>query len=379
MNLQRNICLITAVINKNVSSSVHLLDHLQKNGIVSLSLVIGRSSVVEEKQGLSAVLSPGTSLSSDSVDILSFVVPPDQEEKALSLVIEKCRLQRMGHGSVFSEERSVVETGQPYALKNTSVSYADTPLNTISGLIGICCIVQRGQADGIAKVALETGSCMPFITFGRGTGVRDKLGILRITISAEKELIRVVTSASDADMVMDMMIEAGRLDLPAKGFIYQYPVRRGLIDTKVSRGTVRHAASMEQIITAIDEIKGGIEWRSRQTADDGGRGKKRNYLSNLVELVMICNDGRSEDLVKAAMQVGAAGATTGQIKRITLSAAEGKKIPPAREISSMIVPEKALAPIADALEATGLHDDRTAGQLQVRPVPKAFTYLPKKS
>ncbi len=58
-------------------------------------------------------------------------------------------------------------------------------------LKGITCIVQRGEGDRIAKISLNTGASVPITTHGTGSGVRDKLGLLRITIPPEKELINL--------------------------------------------------------------------------------------------------------------------------------------------------------------------------------------------
>lgn len=92
----------------------------------------------------------------------------------------------------------------------------------------ITCIVQRGKADSVIKAALEAGAPGATIYFARGTGVRERLGLLRIAISPEKEVVEVVTPSEKADAIFDAMVEAGKLDIPGMGFIYMTPVSRTL-------------------------------------------------------------------------------------------------------------------------------------------------------
>ncbi len=364
--------LITAVVNKAVANSVKFVENLKTNSVTQAQLLSGRITVLEERKGPLALISQGNILSNDQVDIYSFLVSPEKTEDVLHHVSDLCGLWRLGRGSVYSESvRYHGAEGQ-----NGSTTYAAGAARHSRlqlDLMGICCIVQRGQGDRIARIALESGACVPITSFGLGTGVRDKLGLLRITVAAEKEVIRIVTSRYDADLVMELMIEAGKLDQPAKGFIYQYPIAQGMVDTKVSRGMARHAASIEQIIAVLDELKGGAAWRSREQAGDG-RSKKRVFLSGLTDLTVLCNDGRGTDLVKAAMAVGASGATVGKTKRVTFA---GEKVSPAREMCSMIVGEKNVPAILEALEKAGLYGEGTWGEILLKPVPKAFTYIGK--
>lgn len=92
----------------------------------------------------------------------------------------------------------------------------------------IVCIVQRGKADEVVKAALKTGAPAATIYFARGTGIRERLGLLRIAISPEKEVIEIVVSNGKADAVFDAMAEAGKLDVPGMGFIYMTAVNKAL-------------------------------------------------------------------------------------------------------------------------------------------------------
>jgi len=90
----------------------------------------------------------------------------------------------------------------------------------------ITCIVQRGKADDAVKAALQAGAPAATISFARGTGIRERLGLLKIAISPEKEVIEIVVPAEHADAVFDALVEAGKLRTPGMGFIYMTPVSR---------------------------------------------------------------------------------------------------------------------------------------------------------
>jgi nitrogen regulatory protein P-II 1 len=90
----------------------------------------------------------------------------------------------------------------------------------------ITCIVQRGAADPIVLAAREAGAQGATIFYGRGTGVRERLGMLGITVEVEKEVIQVVVSTDQADHVFERMYVAGKLDTPGMGFMYLTPLEK---------------------------------------------------------------------------------------------------------------------------------------------------------
>ncbi len=93
----------------------------------------------------------------------------------------------------------------------------------------ITCIVERGRADEVVRAAMRAGAPAATITFARGSGIRERLGLLlRIAISPEKEVIDIVASSEKAERIFEAMVEAGQLDLPGKGFIYMTPVTKAV-------------------------------------------------------------------------------------------------------------------------------------------------------
>jgi nitrogen regulatory protein P-II 1 len=92
----------------------------------------------------------------------------------------------------------------------------------------ITCVVQRGKADAAVQAAIEAGAPAATISFARGTGIRQKLGLLKIAISPEKEVIDIVVASDVADKVFDAVVDAARLRTPGMGVIYMTPLTRVL-------------------------------------------------------------------------------------------------------------------------------------------------------
>lgn len=90
----------------------------------------------------------------------------------------------------------------------------------------ITCVVQKGLAEDIVKAAQEVGAQGATIYYGRGTGVRERLGILGLTIEAEKEVITIMVANDQLDIIFEKMYLAGKLDTPGMGFMYVTPLEK---------------------------------------------------------------------------------------------------------------------------------------------------------
>ena len=88
----------------------------------------------------------------------------------------------------------------------------------------ITCIVQRGKADEIIQAARETGAQGATTHYARGSGVRERLGVLGVAIDVEKEVINVVVATEQLDRILERMYLAGQLDTPGMGFMYVTPL-----------------------------------------------------------------------------------------------------------------------------------------------------------
>jgi hypothetical protein len=144
---------------------------------------------------------------------------------------------------------------------------------------------------------------------------------------------------------------------------------------KVARGGQQHAASIEQVVAAIDHLKGGVEWRrrTRGTVKQGGR--KRRAISGLAEINLLCDGGTSSGLVKAAMRAGAGGSTIAPFRHVRPSDSPLSAISPVRELCSIVVPEGGIKAVAAALEEAEAFTDRCHGRIHIRRVGEAVTYV----
>ena len=90
----------------------------------------------------------------------------------------------------------------------------------------ITAVVQRGKADAPVQAALKAGAQGATIVFGRGQGVRERLGLLGLAVQPEKEVIFIVIEERLLDRVLTAMVRAGNLDQHGIGFVYVTPVER---------------------------------------------------------------------------------------------------------------------------------------------------------
>ena len=374
MDSNRKVIEIRIVADKEIASAV--LKDLESAGLEYSNSIAGRKDLLQERKGLLKMFGAGQSTLHDPITMITFLVSPEIEQEILTFIIKKGGLDIPGRGTVFSKEVTLVKAHEQ-CQENKIQDIEIYRRALLSDLTGICCIAHKGDGDLLGKVGLETGSGVPAITFGIGTGLRDKIGLWRVTIPPEKEIVNLVTTSHDAQHAMEMMIDIGALDQPGKGFIYLYPIKMGLVDMKAHVGLNRQPASIEQLVTVIDEVKGDTRWRRRELSKYPSTGKKRNYLTHLVNFTLICNEGRATDLIKAAMDAGAGGATIRKVKYRSTEKSASRKIPPAREMIEMIIPENQIERVVNALEKSGALDDNTHGQMFYSLVPKAYTYMGK--
>ncbi len=347
---------------------------LEEKGIISRYMAPGRFIILEDRKGFFGIGARSV-VTQEPVECISFLVSPEYEAAVLDLIVQSGKLNIPGRGFVFSEEILIHMAHDLCRVNSVDSEHALSSTSALSELTGICCIVQRGQGDAVARLALDTGTCVPVITFGTGTGFRDKLGLLRVTIPAEKEIIVLAAGVDDAGPVMDLMIEAGGLDQPGKGFVYLFPLRRGILNTGIWRGGRKHAASMEQIIATIDELKGGTSWRSSSGMSAAKNKAGHKYLLDKVDLTLVCDEGPTGDFVRAAMAAGAAGATTSKLRHVCPHDSIYARVSPSRECSNMIVSRNLIPAVTEALERAGAFRDSAHGLLFSRAVPRACTYL----
>ena len=93
----------------------------------------------------------------------------------------------------------------------------------------ITCIVEKGKSDLIVREALNAGAQGATYFSGKGTGVRQSIGVIGLKIIPEKEIILIVTKDHETDTVFDAIVAAGRFDEAlAHGFAYITKVEKAV-------------------------------------------------------------------------------------------------------------------------------------------------------
>jgi nitrogen regulatory protein PII len=346
-------------------------------GIFNITTTTGRGTLLTKKRLFKPQISP-------QEDMLRLTVHKNVVDRVLKHIISEAQLYLSGTGAIytapmqkalFHEQDIPKETHPP---KDASINFEDAHYEIQENLVSITCIVQSGKADDISKAALQLGSPGPVISFGKGKGVRDRMGVIRIAISSEKELIEVIVGAFDSDRIFESMVEAGKLDLPGMGFIYSRPIEKGIVNLP-STVDPNQAASYGQMIKAIDDLKGNTEWRSTGSLISDSKQKTRKYLSNLYNLICVCDRGEGEDAAYAAMAAGAGGATISYGKDLTHPtsrvSASGISMSHEKEMVELAIAPDNLDTILERMLATNIMDEPGKAFFYTLPVPKALTYL----
>ena len=323
---------------------------------------------------------PGISarLEDAPTDKIQFLVEPEHAESVVQDLIHVGELDLPGHGSVYAQQ--ILLYGDPQTetqVHDIGRSMTDGKTGTgpdlLQDLMLISCILSLPDSSRtIAALALDLGTSVPVVTFGAGTGLRDKLGLLRITVPAQKEIVQLIVPRHDTEGTIRLLIEQGRLNLPGRGFLYYTPISAGYLDTGLRVGPRDHAASIEQVIAAIDEIKGGTTWRRRfPTIDADSHDTSIAVARNNMELTVRCSEGSAGLLVDAALEEGARGATTSRARRLRENDTDGQSN--AREVSVLTVPASISDSIVEAVLTRALETTDPSIQIETCHSPASFS------
>lgn len=91
----------------------------------------------------------------------------------------------------------------------------------------ITCVIQADRGDMILKAARKLGvSVAASVYHAKGTGVRERLGLWGIAVETEKDVVSVLVSSEQRDVVFDALYSAGGLSTPGVGFMYITPLEK---------------------------------------------------------------------------------------------------------------------------------------------------------
>lgn len=375
---------VTAILPRHSSSEV--ADFILDSPCRRLVAFAARGTLIRNRwyQAFLPSLSP-------EQEVFSFLVPQEDEEVLMGQIVALGQLRLAGSGAVFAvkAERAVFSSGCPL-WQNGALSYprASSALQLGRSLVGIFCIAQAKAAESIARAAVRSGAHGPSIFYCEGRGLRDRLGVLRFTQNPDKEFIQVIVDEFDAEPVFEAMVRAGNLDQPGRGFIYQMPIAKGVVNLATVTASSGQAASMQQVIHAIDEIRGGADWRLQNAlapvSSRGGFGlfgrgsRERRYLLNLQLLSCLAERKHSEALVEAALGAGAPGISTSYGKLIQSGSEKtgaGVRINRERVLIKMALKADKVDPVMHAMQSVAADSGCTDHCFYVQQIPRALTFL----
>ncbi len=306
------------------------------------------------------------------MDVFRVAVPPAAAGRVMSALTDAAELRTPGHGMLYAQDIVEYSRFKPVAVEPDSESVS----GRLRDIVLLTCILSTaGSGEHLARIVLDLGAGVPVISGAIGTGIRNRMGLLRITISPEKEVVRLMIPSHDAVGIRRILIEGGRLNRPGGGFLYQTPIREGVIDPLLRIGRQEHAASMEQMIAALDEIKGTTAWRKRYAGigdrpEDLARRMRRHYR----ELTFACTEGHAEQMVQTAMSSGAEGATISRARAMHAGNENPDERTAAREIGVLCVPVRRSDAVWNALCDAAAKCDDSGFRVQVMEAPAVFSY-----
>jgi nitrogen regulatory protein PII len=90
----------------------------------------------------------------------------------------------------------------------------------------VTAVVPVGQADTMLKAARDVGASGGIVHHARGTGARERLGLLGIAVEAEKEVVSIAVAAEHQELVASAIYHAGGIGAPGGGYLYITPLEK---------------------------------------------------------------------------------------------------------------------------------------------------------
>jgi nitrogen regulatory protein PII len=120
---------------------------------------------------------------------------------------------------------------------------ADRDVVVLTDVMLLTCIVQKGTADEIVRACKDAGAQGATVYYARGSGVRERLGVLGVAVEVEKEVINVVVATDQVDRIVEVMYLTGKLDIPGMGFLYVTRLEKAA--TYVPEGVMKRIGDRE--------------------------------------------------------------------------------------------------------------------------------------
>jgi len=381
--------IVTAILPRH--NSARVIDATLDKSARNLIALNARGTLIKERwyQSFVPVMNP-------EQEVIQVLSPDSEVDHVMQDIISAGRLRLAGAGAIYSVKCDRVVASSSYPLwesrEHETRILEETRVSFKRGLTAIFCISEGGMTETIARAAVQAGSPGPTISYCAGRGLRDRLLLLRIAKSADKEFLQTVVEDCDAEPVFNAMANAGRIDEPGRGFIYRVPIEKGVNNIASVFGVTRHSASFQQIVAAIDELKGNREWRDQSVIDLAGasggfgrafgaaRTKPREYLDNFTMLTCVAKRTAAEPLTEAALSAGAPGISVSYGRFIASNAERtrtGVRLNRERAVIKTVLPPRKIPAIMEAMQRGAADNGIDEVCFHTHPVTRGLTYLGK--
>jgi nitrogen regulatory protein PII len=347
---------LSSAITHRVSWNVH---HRQRDEMVELftstfrePLIIENCRTVRQRIRKRPFL-PGKilQLEDSPTDLFSTLISDEHIPELLELLHQTSHSHKLGartkgmvfHQQVHTWEKAPSQQGST----NQSGNLSKAPESYLQDLAVIHLILSNPEyAEQLAAILLNLGAGVPVISLGEGTGMRDRLGLLRITVPAAKEIVRLLVPRIDAPAIAQQLIDKGKLNRPGQGFLYITPVTQGILDTRLRIGEQDQAASLDQIVSALDTLYRGTRWRQRYVQSEYDQLKQRKP-THATEVTCYCESDQGAGFIEQAIAKGAPGATISNVQVITHDQDTLSQRP--QEKCVITVPNNLVEPVVEGL------------------------------
>lgn len=96
----------------------------------------------------------------------------------------------------------------------------------LSDALLITCVIQKDQAEQVLEAAKNAGAQGATISYAQGTGIRERMGLIGVTIDEQKEVIRIIVSEDQSNLIFETLYLAGQMDKPGRGIMYMSKLDR---------------------------------------------------------------------------------------------------------------------------------------------------------
>lgn len=373
--------LVTAILPRQ--STARVLTEVLASGASHAMTLNARGTVMQDRwyQSFLPAISP-------EQEIIYFIVPDSEVDHLMEQIVMVGKLRLYGAGSIFAtpcEDLICADDFPVWKEGNYTFESVNFDIKFKRDLRALIHITDRDAAEPVARAAIKAGAQGATITYMRGYGLRDRLGLLRITKRHEKELIAVVVDEYDVEPVFQAMAQVGRVDQPGRGIVFQLPISKGLTNLASVFQARKHSASIQQMVKAIDELQGSTDWRANQLlvhdpSAEEFQENTRGVTKDLKVLNIVSHRKDTEVILKRLLDYGVSGAS---VSNWRFSERGGEQTKGGQRINRefgcivLILDPDALPGIRSFLEALiqELEMKETCFFTHAVPVAKTFTSL----